>query len=112
MPQVPLNTEVIYRRQANRTRLHSVTGWPQKRVSFRTRGTGESIGESFPPYDIRVDLPPQVQSARLVPGGQFLPIQREGDQVWVVVPRIETWETLLLTGLDKSDMANFSTDYP
>jgi hypothetical protein len=98
IPHVPLNTEVTYRQQGGKHILHFLTCWPQKRATFLTRGTAESIEESFPIYDLRVDVPPTIRYALYLPGEQQLPVRREGGQTWVVLPKIQTWETLVLEG--------------
>jgi hypothetical protein len=96
VPHAPLNTEVAFRRANGKITLHFLTCWTQKSVAFRTRRSAESMEEMFPVYDIRVDIPASVRSAVLVPQGQSLAIQRDGDHTWVSVPKIQLWETLVL----------------
>lgn len=104
LPHVPKNTQVIYRRQAEQIVLHFVTGWSQQRVVFRTRSTAESIEESFPIFDVRVEVPLRISSARLVPDELSLEIQRRGDQAWIILPKIQRWETLLLNDPQKHQL--------
>jgi hypothetical protein len=96
IPHVPLNTEVTYRRLGDKQILHFLTCWPQKRATFKTRSTAESVEESFPIFDVRVDVPPATRSALFLPGEQRLQVRREAGQTWVVLPKIRLWETLVL----------------
>jgi hypothetical protein len=96
VPHAPLNTEVAFRRLNGNVILHFLTCWLQKGVAFQARRTAESIEETFPVYDVRVDVPRTVCSAVLVPAGQRLAVQREGERAWVTLPQIRLWETLVL----------------
>ncbi len=98
VPQVPLNTEVSYRRQGGKQILHFLTCWSQRQATFKTRQTAGSIEESYPISNLRVDVPATTHSALFLPGEQQLYIHREAGRTWVVLPKIQLWETLVLEG--------------
>ncbi|MCC7449885.1 MAG: beta-galactosidase trimerization domain-containing protein [Anaerolineae bacterium] len=91
------NTELVTARRGGDLIVHLVTGVPQRTVVFGLRRTLDTIEEYVPLYGVRLFIPPQTTEARRVPQNESLPIQRDQERAWIVIPRLEDWETILLT---------------
>ncbi len=90
------NTELITMRLGMDLIVHLVTGMPTRTVTFGQRRTLDTIEEVVPQYNVRLRIPPTTTQARYVPHGGVLPIQRDHERAWIVIPQIDDWATIIL----------------
>jgi hypothetical protein len=90
------NTELVTNVLGNDLIVHLITGMPQRSIPFGLRRTADTIEEQVPLYNVRLIIPPQTRQAKRVPQNEILPIESDGDQTWIMLPRVEDWETIQL----------------
>ncbi len=90
------NTELVTTRLGGNLVVHLVTGMPTRTVTFGQRRTLDTIEETVSQHHIRLRVPMTTIQARRIPQEELLLIQRDHEQAWIIIPRIDDWETIVL----------------